>query len=106
MELGPISTGRMFGGTGIYLHDAMFSVVFADVLYMKADKNLAVEYAEHGAMPFQYDTKNGLRTIPGLSSLPDSALDDPDEALIWARKSLIPAQKAAKKRAKAKRAKK
>jgi len=100
--LGPIRTGRMFGGTSLYIEDAMFAVIFGDALYMKADKPLATLYSEAGSKPFQYNTKTGIRTIPGLTSLPDNALDNPDEALFWARKSMVPAQKAAVKRAKSK----
>lgn len=102
-DLGPVRTGRMFGGTSLYIDDAMFGVIFSDALYMKADKSLAIEYANHGATPFSYDTKTGTRVISGLMSLPESALDDPDEALIWAQKSMIPAMATAKKRAASKR---
>ena len=101
-DLGAVSTNKMFGGTGLYIDGAMFAVVFGDTLYMKADKTLATEYTANGSVPFQYDTKTGVRIIAGLTSLPENALDDPDEALIWARKSLVPAQKAAVKRRKSK----
>ena len=104
-SLGPISTNRMFGGTGLYIDGAMFAVIFGDALYMKADKPLAIQYNQAGSAPFQYDTKSGVRTIPGLISLPESALDDPEEALFWARKSLIPAMAATEKRNAAKRRK-
>ncbi len=90
----------MFGGAGVYLGDAMIALVIDDTLYMKADAELARTYAEAGSIPFSYGTKGGVRTIPGLMRLPDSALDDADEALDWAQRSLIPAeQAAAKKRA-------
>lgn len=105
-DLGPVRTGRMFGGTGLYVDDAMFAVIFGDAVFMKADKPLAAEYAQAGSEPFQYDSKTGVRVIPGLVSLPDSAMDDPEEALFWARKSMGPAQKAAQKRAKSKKASK
>jgi len=104
--LGPIRTGRLFGGTALYIDDAMFAVIFGDALFMKADKSLAAEYANAGSVPFQYDTKSGVRVIPGLVSMPESALDDPDEAMFWAGKSMVPAQKAATKRTKAKQARK
>lgn len=97
-SLGPIRTGRLFGGTSLYIDDAMFAVIFGDALYMKVDKPLAKDYAAAGSQPFSYDTRTGLRTIPGLMSLPTAAHDDPDEALKWAQLSLIPAEKAAKKR--------
>jgi DNA transformation protein len=98
--LGPVETRRMFGGAGVYLGDAMIALVIDDTLYMKADAELAQVYSQAGSAPFSYDTRNGVRTIPGLMRLPDSALDDPDEALDWARRSLVPAElAAAKKRA-------
>lgn len=93
--LGSVQTKRMFGGAGVYLDDAMFALVIEDTLYMKTDPELAKAYAEAGSAPFFYDTSDGGRTIPGLMRLPDSALDDPDEALEWARRSLVPAELAA-----------
>ena len=98
--LGPIRNGRMFGGAALYVDDAMFAMIINDVIYMKADKDLAEDYANSGSVPFEYDTKKGTRVIPGLMRLPDSAMDDPDEALDWARRSLVPAVAAAKKRKK------
>lgn len=100
--LGPVRTARMFGGTGLYIDDAMFAMIFDDAIYMKADKPLAAEYQDAGSEQFQYVTKAGTRSIPGLMSLPGSAMDDPEEALFWARKSMIPALTAAVKRAKSK----
>jgi DNA transformation protein and related proteins len=97
-DLGPIRSGRMFGGTSLYLDDAMFAVIFGDTVYMKADKPLAADYANAGSEPFSYDTKKGVRIIPGLMALPDSAIEDPEEAVIWARRSLIPAQAAAEEK--------
>lgn len=93
--LGPIRTGRMFGGAGLYLDDAMFAMIVSDQIFMKADKELAAQYAEAGSVPFEYDTKTGTRKIPGLMSLPENALDDPEEALEWAKRSMIPAEAAA-----------
>lgn len=94
-DLGPIRTGRLFGGTALYIDDAMFAVIFGDALYMKTDKALGETYADAGSEPFTYETKTGTRTINGLMLLPESALDDPDEALSWARRSMIPAEAAA-----------
>lgn len=94
-RLGPIRTRRMFGGAGVYLGEAMFALVVDDTLYMKADAELARAYAAAGSEPFTYATRDGPRTLAGFMRLPDSALDDPEEALIWARRSLVPAEAAA-----------
>lgn len=100
--LGPIRTGRMFSGAGLYIGDAMFAMIIAERIYMKADKDLAADYIAAGSVPFEYDTKTGTRKVTGLLSLPDSALDDPDEALEWAKRSMVPAEAAAEKRIKKK----
>lgn len=98
-RLGPIRTRRMFGGAGVFLGEAMFALVVDDTLYMKADAELARAYEAAGSEPFSYATRDGRRTIPGLMRLPDAALDDAEEALAWARRSLLPAEAAAAKRA-------
>jgi DNA transformation protein len=98
-RLGPIHTRRMFGGAGVFLGNAMFALVVDDTLYMKADPELARAYAQAGSEPFCYATRDGSRTLPGFMRLPDSALDDADEALAWARRSLVPAEAAAAQRA-------
>ena len=94
-DLGPLRTGRLFGGTALYVDDAMFAVIFGDTLFMKTDADLTPAYLDAGSEPFSYDTKNGVRTINGLMRLPDAALDDPEEAMKWAQRSLVPARKAA-----------
>ncbi len=100
-DLGPIRVGRLFGGSALYLDDAMFAMIQNATIFMKADAELAKEYIAAGSTPFSYDTKTGTRVIAGLTSLPDTALEDPDEAVQWARRSMVPAQAAAaEKRAK------
>ena len=94
--LGPISARRMFGGAGLYAGGAMFAILADDQLYMKTDSVLAADYEAAGSEAFVYDTKNGARRIGSLWRLPDSALDDPDEALDWAKKSLAVALAAKK----------
>ena len=75
--LGPVETRRMFGGAGLYLGDAMIALVIDDTLYMKADPDLARTYAEAGSAPFSYDTRNGVRTIPGLMRRPTAPSTTP-----------------------------
>lgn len=104
-DLGPLRTGRLFGGTALYIDDAMFAVIFGDTLYMKSAPPLSAAYFGAGSTAFSYDTKTGAREIAGLLSLPESAVDDPDEALDWARQSLVIAVAAAEEKARKKRAK-
>ncbi len=98
-RLGAIRTKRMFGGAGVYLGEAMFALAVDDTLYMKADDELARAYAAAGSEPFSHATRDGTRTLAGFMRLPDAALDDPEAALAWARRSLVPAEAAARARA-------
>ncbi|WP_127902529.1 TfoX/Sxy family protein [Solirhodobacter olei] len=105
--LGRVTTARMFSGTALYVEgDVMFAVVISDTVYMKSDAATAPAYAEAGALPFSYDDRNGRHKVTSLLSLPESAMDDAEEALAWARLSLPPARAAAavKRRQKARKA--
>lgn len=105
--LGPLRTARMFSGIAVYAEDsAMFAMISASgTVYMKADATTAPVFHDSGAEPFWYMRGNKRQEIQSLLSLPESALDDPDEALYWARLALPPARVAAaeKQRQKARR---
>lgn len=105
--LGPLRTARMFSGIAVYAEDnAMFAMISASgIVYMKADATTAPVFHDSGAEPFWYIRGNKKQEIQSLLSLPESALDDPDEALYWARLALPPARVAAaeKQRQKARR---
>ena len=78
--LGGISTRKMFGGLGIYQAGKMFALVSSDGrLYIKTDKAFAADLQAEGADQFH--------NMP-YWSMPEAALDDPDAALDWARRSL------------------
>jgi len=95
--LGPVRVKRMFGGGGVYLDDVMIALIAGETLYMRTDEALAAEYAAAGSEPFVYEGRGKPVTMP-YWRLPDSALDDPEEAVAWARRSLIPARRAAAKK--------
>lgn len=105
--LGPLRTARMFSGIAVYAEDnAMFAMIsVSGTVYMKADATTAPVFYDSGAEPFWYMRGNKRQEIQSLLSLPESALDDPDEALYWARLALPPARVAAaeKRRQKARR---
>lgn len=98
--LGPLRTGRMFSGVAIYAdEDAMFAMISASgTVYMKSDAATEGAFRDAGSEPFWYTRASGTRQVTSLMSLPESALDDPEEALHWARLALGPAQAAAAKK--------
>jgi len=100
--LGPIGTTRMFSGLGLYVEqDVMFAMIAASgTVYLKSDDTTRPALEAAGSEPFTYTRATGERRITSLMSLPDCAMDDPAEALGWARLALPPARAAAvKKRA-------
>lgn len=97
--LGVLRIGRMFGAAGLYADDLMFAILDDGVIWLKADAELAALLEVDGARQFTYPTKDGQTMTMGYWSMPESALDDPDEAVVWSRRALeVAAQKAAAKR--------
>lgn len=97
--LGPIEIKRMFGGAGIYANGLMFALLDDGVVWLKADATNAPLLVEAGARQFTFPAKDGQTMTMAYWSLPESAMDDPDEAIGWARQSIDAAlRKAATKR--------
>ena len=106
--LGPISIRRMFGGAGVYAGPVIFGLIIDDVLYLKADEALKADLAAEGSAPWVYVMPKGPRAGQAASTAywrpPESALDDPDEAVAWARRALAVAENAPRPKRKARRA--
>lgn len=97
--LGEASYKFMFGGYGVYVDGLMLAIVADDQLLLRADDENRPNYEALGIKPFQpYEGKT--HSMP-FYTVPDEVMDDPDELVEWARKSL-----AATLRMKAKRGKK
>jgi DNA transformation protein len=86
--LGPVRIRRMFGGAGVYADDVMFGLIDADVLYLKTDEALRDELIAEGSAPWVYSRAPGKWEETSYWRLPETALDDPDEAVAWARRAL------------------
>ena len=97
--LGPVEIKRMFGGAAVYANGLIFALLDDGVVWLKADEVNAPVLQAAGARQFTYPTKDGNEMTMAYWSLPESALDDPDEAVDWARQSIDAAlRKAAAKR--------
>ncbi len=87
--VGDITVRRMFGGAGVYAQGVMFGLVADDCLYLKADDALGADLADEGSAPFVWTRPtDGKQMQMGYVSLPETALDDAEEAAIWARRAL------------------
>lgn len=103
-DLGPIRTGRMFGGAGLFVEDdVMFAMISsAGTVYMKADADTLAEFQNAGSECFWYMRDEKRMELHTFMTLPESALDDPDEAMHWAQLALPPARAAAEEKRKQK----
>ena len=97
--LGPLEIKRMFGGASVYANGLIFALLDDGVVWLKADELNAPLLLAAGGRQFTYPTKDGKQMAMAYWSLPESALDDPDEAVDWARQSIDAAlRKAAAKK--------
>ncbi|MGC4025690.1 MAG: TfoX/Sxy family protein [Mesorhizobium sp.] len=85
--LGPITIRRMFGGKGIYHNGLITALVVQGELLLKADTISAPEFAAAGSTQWTYESRKGKAAAMPYWSVPDAAIDDPDELTIWARKA-------------------
>jgi DNA transformation protein and related proteins len=93
--IGPVEVRRMFGGAGVYRGDACFALLVDGAILMRADEALAADYAAAGSEQWVYESGGRGPVAMPYWRLPEAAADDPDEAAAWARRSLVPAEKAA-----------
>ncbi len=98
--LGPLTVKPMFGGASVQLDGTAFALVFRETLYLKVDDETRAAFEAEGSGPFIYDMKDGRSASLGYWSLPEGALDDPDEAVRWARLALEAAWRKQKPKAK------
>jgi DNA transformation protein len=101
--LGPVRIRRMFGGAGIYAGEVMFGLIDDETIYLKTDDALKAELAEAGSVGWVYSRAPGKWEETSYWRLPEAALDEPDEAAAWARKSLAVAEAKAAAKPKRKR---
>ncbi|WP_282009269.1 TfoX/Sxy family protein [Brevundimonas aveniformis] len=87
-DLGAIEIKPMFGAAGVKFGGAMFAILDDGDIWLKADEALAAELEAEGSRQFTYSTKAAEVMVMAYWSLPETAVDDADEAVAWARKSV------------------
>ena len=83
-SLGPVSIRRMFGGKGIYHQGKILALEVDGEILLKADSDSSPQFAAAGSSQWIYEGKNKPVKMP-YWSIPDAALDDPDELAQWVR---------------------
>jgi DNA transformation protein len=85
---GPVEIRRMFGGKGIYYRGVIIAIELRDEMMLKGDGELAPELEAAGCKRWTYTHRQSGRPVPmPYWTIPDTAVDDPDEMALWARKS-------------------
>ncbi len=88
---------RMFGGASLNVAGMTFALLADDTLYFKTDDETRARFEAEGLKPFKpFEDKPGLMSY---FTAPETALDDQDEMLEWARLALEAARRAAQRKA-------
>jgi DNA transformation protein len=83
---GGVTARKMFGGAGLYRDGKMFGLIADDVAYLKADDSNREAFVQAGSLPFKpYPDKS--TTMPYFE-IPTDVLEDGEELIIWAGRSL------------------
>jgi DNA transformation protein len=94
--LGHVQPRRMFGGAGLYAGGVMFALVDEGRIFLKTDAPLQADLEAAGAAAWTYTERRGRKAgVPvetSYWSLPESALDDPEQACAWGRRALAVAE--------------
>jgi DNA transformation protein len=102
-RLGSVTHRRMFGGVGLYRDGVFFGLIDDDTLYFKVDDTTRPDYESRHMQPFR-PYKNKPEVSMTYYTVPVDVLDDPEELVLWARRSVaiagLPKKKAPRKKAK------
>ena len=102
-DLGEVTVKLMFGGAGIYLDGVMFGLIANETVHLKVDDENEAAFVAAGSGPFVFMMKDGRQAPLRYWRIPDTAADDPEEAVRWGRLGLDAALRA-KRPKKARRA--
>jgi DNA transformation protein len=85
--LGAVDIRPMFGVGGLFCHGTMFAVVADERIFLKTDARSRVDFEQEGMTPFVYRTRDGREIVTSYHELPARLVDEPDEAVAWARRA-------------------
>lgn len=92
--LGEVTIRKMFGGKGIYHDGLIVGVEVRGEILLKADAVSAPDFEAAGAT--RWTDAGGRPVNMPYWTIPESAVDDPDELAVWTRKAYEAALRARK----------
>ncbi len=94
---GKVEMKRMFGGAMLLRGGVGFGILDNDTFFIKADAAMGAELEKQRCKPWSYSVKkDGTVRDIAYWSLPDTAADDPDEAVDLVKRSFVIAMQTAK----------
>lgn len=86
--IGPITTGRFFGGVGLSREVVQFAMIMGNSLYFAVDNTTREKYVMAGMNCFSYQTKKGRIQVRKYFELPEEILTDPAQLRAWANAAI------------------
>jgi DNA transformation protein and related proteins len=95
---GRVTSRKMFGAVGLYCDGVFFGIIDDDTLYFKVGDATRADYESRGMKPFKpYADKPEVSM--NYYTVPADVLDDAEELVAWARRSVAIAAASPKKTA-------
>ena len=85
--LGHVTPRRMFGAVGLYHEERFFGLIAGDTLYFKVNDSNRGDYEARGMARFRPFPDKPYWSMT-YYEVPADTLEDGDECMAWARKSL------------------
>jgi DNA transformation protein and related proteins len=83
-SLGDVTIKKMFGGKSVYFNGVITAIETDGEIFLKADAQSAPQFEAAGARQWSYDGKGKSVKMP-YWTVPDAALDDPDDLAQWTK---------------------
>ena len=85
--LGALRSNRMFGGVGLYSREIFFGLIDDDTLFFKTDESNFAPYRERN-MPKFMPFPDRPEAVLGYHQVPADVIEDAEQLVDWARKSV------------------
>lgn len=82
-----VRSNRMFGGIGLYSREIFFGLIDDDTLFFKTDETNVAPYRERG-MPRFMPFPDRPDAVLGYHQVPADVLEDAEQLVEWARRSV------------------
>ncbi|RYY83178.1 MAG: TfoX family protein [Chitinophagaceae bacterium] len=89
--IGPLTSGKFFGGHAFKYHGVQFAMIMGNTLYFCVNDATRKMYIALGAKPFSYSTKNGRVEVRKYFSVPEEMLEGSIQMLEWAHEAIASA---------------